>query len=246
MMRYPPESTETAEATKKKSIYLAETTSDLRIQRDKIKRELELFGYRTFPDVQLPLDATVLEAMVRTYLENSRLSVHLIGANYGVIPEAEEAKRSVVRLQYEIAGELCTNSHFCRIIWLPPDLQAKESEQEKFIAYLQTDREAQKGAEILQTPLEELKTLIQEKLRNGHLNGHKEQIEATTKDRPLSIYLIHDKGDEQSIKQVKSYLFDQGYEVICPLFEGEESRLREDHNENLVHCDAVLIYNAIS
>jgi len=236
MMKSPAKDGE--EKEKKKSVYLAETTSDLTHERDKIKRELEQHGYRTFPDEQLPINTTILETKIRSYIKTCRLSVHLIGTNYGFIPEEETSKRSVVRVQFEVAAEFSTNTNFTRIIWLPPGLKPKEPEQEKFIEHLRNDPQAHKGAEILETPLEELKTIIHEKLRNGRQTHEQTHF----KDGPTTIYFIHDQTDKNFIEPIKDYLFKKDYEVICPLFEGDETQLRKDHNENLVQCDAVLIH----
>ena len=37
-------------------------------------------------------------------------------------------------------------------------------------------------------------------------------------------------------------MYEQGFEVILPVFEGEEAQIRKDHEENLSVCDAVLFY----
>src|SRR6185295_14109307 len=83
------------------TIYLAETTSDLSEERNSVKRELQQFGHLVLPDKALPLKAPALQQAVREYLMCSRLSVHLIGEHYGVIPEME-TERSIVRLQQEL------------------------------------------------------------------------------------------------------------------------------------------------
>jgi hypothetical protein len=41
---------------------------------------------------------------------------------------------------------------------------------------------------------------------------------------------------------LEDYLFDQGFEVILPVFDGDEAQVRKDHEENLSICDAVLLY----
>jgi hypothetical protein len=80
------------------TIYLAETSFDLSPQRDNIKRELQERGHFVFPDQPLPLNGPALEDAVRHYLDTSKLfHSFIIGANYGVIPEA--ADRSVVCMQ---------------------------------------------------------------------------------------------------------------------------------------------------
>lgn len=222
------------------TIYLAETSFDLSPQRDNIKRELQERGHIVMPDRPLPLNGPQLEEAVRNYLQTSRLSIHLIGANYGVIPEA--ADRSVVCMQNDLAAERSKGNGFARLIWLPEGLETKEDRQRQFIEHLKFDANAQQGADVLQTSIEELKTYIQDKLRpkpksvatNG--NGHKAE------EGPLRVYLICDKQDYDAIAPLSDHLFDRGYEVTLPLFEGDEAEVREDHKESLLLCDAVVIF----
>ncbi len=86
------------------TVYLAETTSDLSEERDKVRRELQQFGHVVLPDKALPLKAPALREAVREYLNSSRLSVHLIGEHYSNIPEMDP-EFSIVRLQQELAME---------------------------------------------------------------------------------------------------------------------------------------------
>ena len=64
----------------------------------------------------------------------------------------------------------------------------------------------------------------------------------TLEDSLKRIYLISDRRDENAPSPIADYLYDQGYEVIQPVFEGDESQIRKDHEENLSICDAVLFY----
>ena len=79
--------------TKEKTVYLAETDSELDPERNDIKREFEQNGYHILPSVDLPLRATAaeIEEKVRYYLESAQVSVHLLGANYGFVPNRERA-----------------------------------------------------------------------------------------------------------------------------------------------------------
>ena len=227
------------------TIYLAETSFDLSPQRDNIKRELQERGHFVIPDQPLPLNGPALEDAVRHYLDTSKLSIHLIGANYGVIPEA--ADRSVVCMQNDLAAERSkgNGNGFARLIWLPEGLEAKEDRQRQFVEHLKYDADAQQGADVLQTSIEELKTYIEDKLRpkpkavasNGNGNGH-----AKSDEGPLRVYLICDKQDYDAIAPLSDHLFDQGFEVTLPLFEGDEAEVREDHKESLLICDAVVIF----
>lgn len=220
------------------SVYLAETTLDLSVERDKIKRELQSRGYNVLPDQPLPLDAESFVKAVRENLSKSLLSVHLIGANYGVIPEASE--RSVTFIQNELASERCRTTEFSRIIWMPPGLEAREPRQQEFIKYLYEDSSAQHGAEVLQTSLEDLKTIIHDKLAVPF--QAKSQISPSQDDAPCRIYLIHDSQDEENVLLLSDYLFDQGFEVIPSTLTGDEAQARADHRESLLLCDAILIY----
>lgn len=220
------------------SVYLAETTSDLNVERDKIKRELQSRGYTVLPDQPLPLDMAHFEKVVRECLNKSQLSVHLIGANYGVIPEASE--RSVAFLQNELAAERCRGSNFSRIIWMPPGLDANETRQQQFITYLCEEPTAQHGAEVLQTSIEDLKTVIQDKL-TAPIEA-KQRFLVDSPDSPRRVYLINDAQDEENALLLSDYLFDQGFEVIPSILDGDEAQARADHRESLLLCDAILIY----
>jgi hypothetical protein len=116
--------------TPKATIYLAASTADLSAERDNIKRELQQHGYRVMPDRELPLTVPELEQAVRAYLQQAELSIHLIDAHYGIVPEMEQ--RSVVRLQYALAAERSRDPNFSQLIWMPPGLQAKEERQQAY------------------------------------------------------------------------------------------------------------------
>lgn len=218
------------------TIYLAETTSDLSEERDKVKRELQQYGHLVLPDKALPLKAPALQDAVRNYLKDSRLSVHLIGENYGVIPEME-TERSVVRMQEELAMERGDNAEFSRLIWMPPGLEPTDARQQKFVIDLQNTFSSHNGSELLQVKLEDLKTIIQAKVTQKPKTAPLESDAGATR-----VYLICDQQDVDAAELLRSYLLDQGYEATMSLSEGSGSEVFEDHKENLLACDAVLIF----
>lgn len=213
------------------SIYLAETTFDLIEERDKVRRELQQRGYIVVPERSLPPYYPDFEQVVRENLAGCTLSIHLIGGRYGMVPEG--AERSLVVLQNELATQHAQNSpEFLHLLWMPPGLQPQEPRQEEFITSLQSD------ANLLQTSLEEFKTIIKDKL-NPKPQPTKDII---AEDGLLRVYLICDQRDREAIAPVDEYLYDQGLEVILPLFEGDEAQVRQDHQEQLQVCDVVIIY----
>jgi hypothetical protein len=219
------------------TIYLAETTSDLREEHDRVKRELLQHGHVVLPDKALPQEAPLLREAVREYLRRSRLSVHLIGENYGTIPEME-TERSVVRLQEELATERGDDDKFSRLIWMPPGLQPTDPRQLKFVVDLQNSFNSHNGSELLQIKLEDLKTIIQTKLTQKP----KPVTAAAAQGGATRIYLICDQSDVDAVGPLQDYLFKQGCEITLPLTEGNEAEVFQDHKDNLLICDAVLIF----
>jgi hypothetical protein len=148
-----------------KTVYLAETTSDLREEWENIRRDLTLQGYTVLPDRPLPyqLEDGNFRETVNGCLERCKLSVHLIGNRYGLIPEEEE--QSIVELQNRQAAELCQNDRLTRLIRIPPDIDknTKSDRQKEYITGLQNDAPQVKKTELLETGLEEFKTHIQDR-----------------------------------------------------------------------------------
>ena len=237
LIRFLEAETTSASKSSGATIYLAETTSDLTEQRDKIRRELTQHGHTVLPNRALPLEVPAFENDVREYLKNSQLSVHLIGEHYGVIPE-KEPERSIVRLQQELAVQRGDDAHFSRLIWLPPGLQPKDERQQKFVVHLQNSFSSHNGSELLQVKLEDLKTIIQSKLAPKV----KPEIRETAPPESVRVYLICDPQDIDSVESLRNYLLDCGCETILPLLDGSDAEILEEHKQNLLYCDAVLIF----
>lgn len=221
--------------TGKKAVYLAESTEDVRPARDKIRRELTQRGYLVLPDTTLPWSVDALIPRIRADLERAALSVHPVGARYGLIPEG--ADRSIVELQLEVA--LAGNGQKSHLIWIAPEAsQPAEPKQEEFLQRLRQVYSEKHGTELLeQKPLEELKSRLIEKLESPPPPPRQQN------EKQL-IYVICEPGNIQSVKPLVDYLRTQGYQVDLPLTEGSEQEMRQDHQDTLVWCDAVLIFSA--
>ncbi|MDQ3802395.1 MAG: hypothetical protein M3416_00845 [Acidobacteriota bacterium] len=227
------------------NIFLAETTPDLSEERNEIKRTLQLHGYRVLPDENLPFEDSAFEESVRRYLEQSVLSIHLVGADHLSAP-AEEQTRSAMNLRYQLTAERVRKQHemamirgdrdpaYSRLIWMPGELQARTPAYQEFIAYLQNDPAVYEGAEVLSgTSMEDVKTIIHKRL------GARQQ-EDTADGQPKLIYLICDRQDIAATAPLQDYLKGQKYDVTLPFKEGAE--IVSGHKENLRRCDAVLIF----
>jgi hypothetical protein len=163
LLRYPDFSPSRGEpAESEMTIYLAETTSDLAFERDTISRELKRRGHSVVPDIALSLNAEKLRSEVNSFMDRAAISIHLVGANYGHIPEGETISNSV--LQNEVAERISRERQFLRVIWIPIGIQVKDQRQSDFINYLEMKSANRGNVELLKTTLEHLKTFIKDRL----------------------------------------------------------------------------------
>lgn len=220
----------------RQAVYLAEATPDLEFQRQMVRRELQQRGYDVLPDAELPRSSAALREAVTADLERSRLSVHMIGEVYG--PTVDHGDHSTVEIQNELAVEVGARGGLARVIWMPIGVQPSDERQRKLINRLQFDADFQRGADVVQTSLEDLKILLQRRLTSG--TAKPESLRSAHK--LIRVYLIFDESDGPRVRPVSNYLFGIGYEVILPVFDGDASEILQYHRDNLLLCDAVLIY----
>lgn len=238
-----------------KTVYLASTGVDMVIQRDVIKRELIRHGYRVLPNHTLPKEAKVLEHRVKEDLAKCRLSIHLVGEDYGYRPKGSEL--SVVDIQNRVASKhtyemvewnesQTEKEPFSRLIWVSPDLNNVSERQKIFIEDLKSDAAALEEAEVLQITLQELKSIVREELVTGGRFNTRRSVSgyqpAAEDDPSQIIYLISDKRDMKESQQLQEYLKQEGFRVLNPSYEGDLIDIRYIHQENLRRCDASIIY----
>ena len=223
-------------AESKGTVFLAETTYELREEREAIKRDLIRNGYEVLPDRPLPLVAPDLTTEARAQLARSTLSIHLVGKNYGVVPEG--GVKSLPEMQQMLASERGSTGGLASIIWVAPEIELEDERQRAFIDHLRTDSNVHATAELLETPIEDLKTLIYRKLAPPKVA----KAAVAPSGELTRIYLLCDRDDVDATGPVTDYLFDHGYEVILPLFDEDEAQTRMEHEENLRSADAVIIF----
>jgi predicted CoA-binding protein len=224
---------------KNRTVFLADCSYDVREQYEIVKRDLLGHNYRVLPDRPLPLNAEDLLPILRDMLHQSSLSVHLVGRSYGIVPEGTD--RSIVELQTELAIEREEHGDFARLVWMQPGIETDDERQKKLIDFLRIDPRTHKGADLLETPLQDLNTQIHRYLASTNTDeaDSHEPLDAIEVRR---VYLVCDPRDSRNVTPVADYLFEQGYEVMLPAFQGDEADVRADHEENLRNADGLLIY----
>jgi hypothetical protein len=187
----------------KGTVFLAETSFELREQREGIKRDLIRNGYEVLPDRALPLVAPELEALVREQLLRSNVSIHLIGRNYGVVPEG--GTHSVVERQQTLASEVAATSALSSVIWLAQGLETDDERQRRFVQHLQTSPAVHASAELLEIPVEELKTIIYRKLEPPPPKALKAAASASAPAAPghLRVYILCDQEDAEATRPLR-------------------------------------------
>ena len=239
-------------APERVTVYVAETTSDLDEKAGEIRRDLKDRGYLVLPAGDLPYRAAAYKDKVRECLKQAVLSVHLVGAEYGFVPEGET--KSNVWLQHNLAMERASDRHFLRLIWMTGDVASPDQRQQDFITYLNEDAGVQRGADLLNGNIEDLKTVIHESLAKSRRRQESPPPAAETRtagaavtraaDEPMRIYIMCDRADRRSpsLVALRKWLLSQGCEPVLPSESEDETSAVQIHAENLGMCDACLIY----
>lgn len=210
------------------TVYLAETTKDLIEKRAEIRTELSQYNCRILPDKPLPHDADELVNKVREHLEQARLSVHLMGANYGAIPESEE--RSIPQIQYDLAGEISRERPLIPLVWMPDGIAPTDERQQKFIAHVKNT-----STEFLRTKIEDLKTEIHKKLAPAPKN-----VWGDEDDGSINVSLFYHEQDRESVAPLFSYLtVGEFFRVKLPL---KDAQSFASYKQLLQTSDAVILY----
>ncbi len=223
----------------KKTIYLAETTCDLRSEYETIKRDLQQHGHTIVPSHPLPVIASEVSSYVREEMAACDLSVHLVGKTYSLVPEG--GMQSLAEVQNELGIERAEKGNFPQLVWVPPGLEVQDERQRAFIERLRMNPHIQNATDLLETSLEDLRTVIHERLKPKPEAKPESNGTLVSGKGLKQLYFIFDQQDQETIGPWVSFLFEH-FEVVYPVFQGDEAEIREFHEENLRTADAVLIH----
>jgi hypothetical protein len=111
---------------------------------------------------------------------------------------------------------------------------------------VQSDPRNDSGTDLLKTPIEDFKSVLHVRLSPPKPKEPKAASASPTRsdagDAIKRIYLISDRRDAENTRPLEDFLFGRQYEVILPVFDGDEAQVRQEHEVNLTECDAALIY----
>jgi hypothetical protein len=180
-----------------------------------------------------------------TVLARCQLSIHIIGNNYGVVPDGP-TERSLVFLENELAIEYSKKLGLRRIIWLPAGTKSDSPRQQEFIDLMLRDSRAQFGADLITGDLEEVKAAIHAALKKLETPPPPppkpaEDAEPGTK----LVYLICDERDRKATIPLRKFLKSQGFETHIPVFEGDAATVRQSNQDLLSACDAAIVFYGV-
>lgn len=222
------------------AVFLAETTFDQAENRDMLKRELQHLGYRILPVLPIPEEAEKANNAIVQCLRESAITVHLLGSYYGDF--IKNSKLSFIDFQIKAVKDFIAsaeNTHKpYQVIWIPNDIKPADQRQSLYLKRLKRD-EAQYMTEIIETPFEVFKTIL-----NTRLNEltSPQQKPVAEKNR---LYVIYENSSAQRMIEFNELMRARGFDILEHSSNGEEKPL-EKHINNLLSADAVLIYKGDS
>ncbi len=228
-----------------KSVFIAETIPEQKSIRDAVKRDLQRHGFKVLPESPLPTDKDLLKEQIIKDLKESVLSVHILGDKYG---DKKILKNiSIVDFQNKVAAEFChkNTNNLSRVIWLSPDYKNTDLEQNEYLDQLRKNKDELSSAELIQTPIELLKSIILDHLEKGGPKSEK-KVKLETKEvesiKEGGVYIIHDSADKESVKPLIDWFKKNDFEVHSPDFDLQHYKLMLDHKQKLIKSDSILVY----
>ena len=155
-------------------------------------------------------------------------------------PRARRCTQSMVELQHELATERSTKAASRGCSGFPP-AKVDDERQLKLVERIRVDPRIKESADLLETYFEDLRTTMEAWLKKDRTPAPPPALAAADAGAPRKLYLLADQRDSAILDPWIDGLFAEGIDVIQPIFEGDEAEVREYHEENLVHCDGVLI-----
>jgi len=218
-------------------VFLAETGFDQAENRDMLKRELQHLGFRVLPYTQIPEDAEKARTAIECSLDQSVMAVHLLGAWYGEF--IKNSKYSFIDFQIKTVKDYLTarkdKNVFNQLIWIPNDIKPTDQRQALYLKRLKRD-EAQYNTEIIETPFEVFKTIL-----NARLNEltNPTVIPVAEKNK---LYVIYEKENKDKIADYLQQIRSKGFDILESHGDNGNYYPLTRHINNLLVADAVLIY----
>ena len=226
----------TAQAPAGLTVYVAECGRDLHEAREQLITDLRLHGHTVLPTRQLPLTEEGLRREVAADLERAALSVHLVGASTGFVPDGPSG-HSGVMLQNELAAARSRAAGLRRLIWLPDGVQGERPQQQAFIDALLQEAALQQGADLLRGEFEAFKGSLHQAL----VRQPTAAADTAAASGPPSVHLLLTEADRVAVVPLIKALKARGLAVSLPVFTGDAAQVRALNAQLMAASKAVLL-----
>lgn len=212
-------------------VFLAEVTDDLDPPRESVRAYLDQYAVDVLPAALYPRDPADYETRLRADLEKSKAFVQLLSSAAGKKPP--ELPQGRLRLQFDVAQELGK-----------PILQWRDRDLDLTQVADADHRQLLEGPSVLAMGLEEFKATVKEKA----LQKDKPPEEATRDTSAGAggqinafVFINTERDDRELADEVCAFLKKEEIAYALPLEEGRPTEKREDLEDNLRDCDALIV-----
>lgn len=223
------------------AVFLAETTFDQTENRDMLRRELQHLGYRILPLLPIPDEAEKAKQAIEQCLKQSVVTIHLLGAWYGDF--VKNSKLSFIDFQIKTVKDFLASKDVIQkpyqFIWIPNDIKPTDQRQALYLKRIKRD-EAQYLTEVVETPFEVFKTILNKRL-DELTNPQAKPLAEKNK-----LYVIYEKSSAPNMVEYNNVFRSRGFEVLEQSSNGNDSLPLTEHINNLLAADAVLVYKGES
>jgi hypothetical protein len=229
-----------------KTVYLAQASGDMSLNREIMKRELVEYGYGVVPVSDLSGHKADLKSHIQNLADKSMLAIHLLGNAYGEVMKETGLSLAETQVQYigsyleAIENEpVHARKELSRLIWIDSEFNPRDQAQEEFINRLKQNIENLHRTEIIQTPLELFKTLVINKIQKSHVVAP-----PAGEEKPAGgfIYLIHSPDDQKEAGELSAGMEKRGLKTSMLDYERDQGSLLNHHKHFLRECAGAVIY----
>ena len=250
-------------APKAPAVFVATTSGDAKPIREGVARELKARGALVTPEAAWSESLAGFDKELAQAAGEVSLSVHILGAGYGTIPEDAEASYPVLQLERikQLAAQRSLHAPLARIVWIAREPAPTSEKQRKFLESVRNDPAVGALDELLEGSEEELKERIVAKLATLEKLAKEREAQAQRAAAPQpgrasgtpavrKVYVISaDTEAESCVVEVEQALGARGFDVISSLelAEEETEAAREARHQHwLAQCDGCLILHGHS
>lgn len=222
-------------------VFVGPADGNTQMEHQKIIRELLHRNFKVMPLIQNPLASQLIENsdFLMDLLNQSILAIHFISheslANY---PDKQSAALIVNKMVAEFCQQT-THNKLQRIVYVPDETEETADEVSQKIIQFKSDVQLLKDAEMVQTPVEKFKNIVLLKLYNA-VNPPKSKLGT---EHPDDIYFIYPPGELCAVEKYFKWLDKEKIKYSHSQIDLDQLDLLDYHQNKLVNCKGVIIYN---